>query len=140
MCAEAETQVRERTAELRIANEILTKEIVDRRLTEHRLHAQHAITKVLAEAPDPETAITTILQILCKNLDRDWAAVWMLDSANQRLSLIQFSHSNSANIDEFHIGSREMTFARGEGLPGRVWASAPSGLGARYYRRPGAEP
>jgi PAS domain S-box-containing protein len=122
--SEAELQVLERTAELRAANDGLRKEIEDRRMTERRMNAQHATTRALAESQTLEAAMSTILQSICQNMDWSCGAVWVPDLVGQKLVLIQLSHSSSAEINEFLMLSRQTSFLRGEGLPGRVWESA----------------
>jgi PAS domain S-box-containing protein len=119
----AETQVLERTAELRTANEELQKEIRDRILAERRLTAQHATTKALAESPNVEEAIPRIIEAICQSMGWAWAAVWMVNSQGNGLGLVQSWQSPSANVDELATACRERIFSRGEGLPGRVWVA-----------------
>ena len=118
-----ESQVRERTAELRNTNEELQKEIEDRKMAERRLNAQHAATKALAESPNLGAAVPQILEVVCESMGWAWAAVWMVNSQAKRLGLAQFWRSPSSNLDEFLTICREKTFAEGEGLLGRVWSA-----------------
>ena len=85
------------------------------RLAERCLNAQHATTKALAESPDLEAAVPTILEAVCASMGWAWAAVWLVDPQAKGLGLAQYWHAPSADVDEFLTASREKTFARAKG-------------------------
>ena len=93
------------------------------RLAERRLAAQHATTQVLADSPSLEEAFARIIRAVCESMEWIWAAVWMADARLHRLALKQSWQAPAADLDGFAKACRDKTFARGEGLPGRVWAS-----------------
>ena len=94
------------------------------RLAEGRLGAQHAATRVLAESADLDAAVPRVFAAVCASMGWAWAAAWMVDPAGNRLRLVQSWHAPSADAGGFLAACREKTFAPGEGLPGRVWATA----------------
>ena len=90
---------------------------------ERLLTMQYATTRVFAEAATVDEGILGILQTICETLGWDHGAVWIVDAADDRLRCLWTWHSADADFAEFETASRALTFARGEGLPGRVWGS-----------------
>jgi len=81
----------------------------------------HAITAVLAEAaPLAETA-RRVLEIVCRDLDWDLGDLWIVDRGAKRLRFVDVWHAQTFAVDAFVRKSRELSFGKGEGLPGRVW-------------------
>ncbi|MEH2297934.1 MAG: response regulator [Nostoc sp.] len=94
-----------------------------RKLAEQHLKAEYATTRVLAESTTINEAMPQILQGICESLGWDLSEFWMVD---QRANLLYFQNSwykISSKMQEFDILSRQIMFAPGIGLPGRVWAS-----------------
>jgi PAS domain S-box-containing protein len=99
------------------------RDISERKRVEWQLNIQHAISRVLAESSTPKEASARILQIVCENLKWDVGEFWNVD---RRAGVLRFDEMWIApNIcaDDFVMLSRQITFARGVGLPGRVWES-----------------
>src|SRR5262245_19760144 len=96
--------------------------VVDRH-RERLLTMQYATTRVIAEAATIEEGIPRILQAICEALSWDHGAVWIVDAEAQCLRCFHSWHRPEACLDEFEAVSRGLTFARGVGLPGRVWES-----------------
>jgi len=97
------------------------EDITDRKRAEEHLAAQHATTSVLAEAATLSEATPRILQAICEGLKWEIAAVWELNPNTQKLQCVNVWCSSGANLEEFEQVIRQMTFAKGSGLPGRVW-------------------
>ena len=96
--------------------------VVDRH-RERLLTMQYATTRVIAEAATIEEGIPHILQAICETLSWEHGAVWIVDAEAQCLRCLYTWHRPEAVVDEFEAVSRALTFVRGVGLPGRVWAS-----------------
>ena len=94
-----------------------------RRDAVQRLHAQYAATRALAESASLLEAAPRILEAICETLGWQYGALWRLDSGTARLVCLDLWHGAGAEISEFEKVSRETRFARGAGLPGRVWES-----------------
>ncbi|MBA2352980.1 MAG: GAF domain-containing protein [Burkholderiales bacterium] len=90
--------------------------------TERRLAAQYAVARVLAEASSLNEAAPRILQAVCENLGWATGEIWLVDRAAQLLRCEDGWHAPSVSAAEFTVASRGRSFARGIGLPGRVWA------------------
>jgi len=97
------------------------EDITDRKRAEQHLAAQHATTRVLAEAVTLSEATPRILQAICEGLKWEIAAVWELDTKTQKLRCANVWCSPEINLEEFEQVTRQTTFAKGTGLPGRVW-------------------
>jgi PAS domain S-box-containing protein len=96
-------------------------DITERKETEMRLAAQHAVTLALSDAaPLPETA-KRILRVLCQDLNWDVGEFWVLNRGGRELRCLEIFHRASARFEQFAQASRRTTCARSVGLPGRVW-------------------
>jgi GAF domain-containing protein len=62
-----------------------------------------------------------VLRALCEGLGWDFGALWNVDGEEEALRCVETCHLTSADVLEFEAASRCTTFARGVGLPGRVW-------------------
>ncbi len=99
------------------------QDITERKRSEQRLMAQHTVTQILAEAATLEDATPKILETVCEFLKWDFGALWCLDRQAAVLRCVEVWHKPSVEVREFEAISRELTFSRGVGLPGRVWGS-----------------
>ncbi len=99
-------------------------DLTDRKREETRLAAQHAVTRVLAEAPTLAKATPRILQAVCESLDWSVGSIWRLDPKHRVLHCVETWHDLSTELEEFARETRSRTFVLGVGLPGRVWSQA----------------
>jgi len=101
----------------------IARDITERYRTEKRLAAQLTLTKLLNEQrPIPETA-HAILRAICENLGWEMGALWRVDTASERLTFFEEWHAPSISDELAAELTKNMTFRRGEGLPGQVWQS-----------------
>jgi PAS domain S-box-containing protein len=98
-------------------------DITERKQDEQRLMTQHTVTQLLAGAATLEKVTPEILQTVCEFLQWDVGALWRIDREAGVLRCVEIWHKESVTIPEFEAISRERTFMRGIGLPGRVWSS-----------------
>ncbi len=101
----------------------LEREIGVRTLTEQRLSAQYSVARVLAEAQTLREATQAVIQALCRTAGWEIGAIWDVDRGAGVLRLLEVSSPQAARLSEFEDITRNSTFERGAGLPGRVWAS-----------------
>jgi diguanylate cyclase (GGDEF)-like protein/PAS domain S-box-containing protein len=87
-----------------------------------RLAIQRAIAQALADSITPAAAGPALLGTLGETLDYTAAAIWSVERDDVLRRTSEW-HAPGAAVDEFERLSRGMTFARGVGLPGRVWNS-----------------
>jgi two-component system, sensor histidine kinase and response regulator len=100
----------------------IAADITERKREEARLAAQHAVTRVLAEAPTLASATPRILEAICGSLSWSVGAIWRADQKEKVLRCVETWHMPSARVKQFDQSTHSVTFARGVGLPGRVWA------------------
>ena len=95
----------------------------DRKHAMQWLQIQHAVTSALAQADSLRQAAPKILAGICEATGYDVAVLWSLDhSANiLRCEEVFARAPNRANA--FLADTRQRTFQRGIGVPGRVWVS-----------------
>jgi PAS domain S-box-containing protein len=101
----------------------IARDISARKRDEQRLRAQHAVTRILSESATLDVATPQLLQVICESLGWAMGALWTLDRDADQLHCVETWHLPSVDVADFDVISREHTFARGIGLPGRVWAS-----------------
>jgi len=102
----------------------IAADITERKREEARLAAQHAVTRVLAEALTLASATPLILQAICESLDWSVGAIWRVDQKEEVLRCVETWHMRSAQVKEFDQRTHSRTFPPGVGLPGRVWEQA----------------
>jgi PAS domain S-box-containing protein len=93
-----------------------------RKRAERRLAAEHAVTRLLAQAPSLDEAGPEMLRVLLEGLDADCGAFWVPDPNRQILAQSALlARSTSPELELFLESSRHREVSRGAGLPGRVW-------------------
>lgn len=117
----------------------IARDITDRYRTQQQLAAELTLTKLLnQERPVGET-VHRVMQSICENLHWQMGALWEVDDATGRLRFVDEWHDQSLSDDVAVDLTRGLTFSRGEGLPGEVWASGEAihlaGINARRYPR-----
>ncbi len=101
----------------------ISTDITQRRRAERRLAAQFATARTLAESEKLAEVLPGILSAVCEALGWDFGAVWDRDREAGVMRCVAGWHSAAARYPAFEAASRKITFARGVGLPGRVWSS-----------------
>jgi PAS domain S-box-containing protein len=80
------------------------------------------VARVLAESPSRSVS-PSLLRAICETLGWGVGMLWKVDHSDDVLRLADAWHAADPALDEFVRTSGERTFARGVGLPGRVWSS-----------------
>ena len=99
----------------------VARDITQRKEAERRLSTGYAVTRVLAEAESLDAAVPFLLMSICEGLSWDLGALWRVDENADVLRCMDLWHPPNLNFPTFVKATRESTFARGVGLPGRVW-------------------
>ena len=102
----------------------LVSDITERKRAEGRLAAKDAVTVVLSEAGTLGEAAPRILHATGECLGWGVGALWRIDAQADLLRCVDVWHKPTVPIPEFEAITRQITFAKGVGLPGRIWASA----------------
>lgn len=98
-------------------------DISDQKRVDRHLTAQHSTTRVLADSTTIAEATPRILQAICKSLEWDLGEIWMVDAHANVLRCLDIWHKECIEVSEFKTVTQQITFARGIGLPGLVWAN-----------------
>jgi PAS domain S-box-containing protein len=100
------------------------RDITERKRTEQLLAVQYAVTRALAGAPDLEGAIPEVLRAIGESLEWDIAVFWIWTEQEGVLKPLDVWRAAGLETEDFETRTRELVFAPGEGLPGRVRESS----------------
>ena len=100
------------------------RDITERKQAELRRAGQFAVTRILAEAPTLAGATPQILRAVCECLHWDVGTIWHVDG--DVLRCVDVWPAGDPRFSDFEQETRTAVFARGAGLPGRIWASRQS--------------
>lgn len=98
-------------------------DISERKLSERLLRAQHAITRVFAEAQSTGEAMSGLLAELGDAMDWQLGAWWSHEEGAGVLRCRSVWRREPAVAPEFEQVSLDLQLSPGAGLPGRVWVS-----------------
>ena len=101
----------------------IKRDITERKRTETRLTLQYAVTEILSESRDFIESAARILKAACDSLDWEVGALWRVDRAANVLRFVEICHASEMQTPEFDRLTRNTTFIKGVGLPGRIWES-----------------
>lgn len=104
----------------------MRKVLAETKRSGRRLAAEYAVTRILAESATIKDATHGVLRVVGESLDWEIGMFWGLEQQDQVLRFIDLWHAPDVEADEFIQDSKDRTFARGEGLVGRVWATGKS--------------
>jgi PAS domain S-box-containing protein len=99
------------------------RDISDLQRAEQRRNLRLAVTEALSEATDVEAGVGRVLRAVCENLGWDVGFFWSVNQQGDRLVCRASWHLPEVPMTEFEAASCSRTFEKGQGLPGRVWAS-----------------
>lgn len=97
------------------------RDLTEQKEAERRLAAEHAVTRVLAESHTLEEAAPRILEAIGAALGWQVGSFWVVDPDADELEVVGAWQDPATPSPAFVALERETRFARGEGLPGRVW-------------------
>jgi len=103
-----------------------TRDITSRKRTAQRLMIDQAVTRILAESQTMAEACGNLLQTIGEGMGWDLAIFWTVDRNRQALSCLETWHRPAKTFAKFLEDSRNFVIARGDDLPGRVWANKES--------------
>ena len=99
------------------------RNITARKRVEHRQRVQLAISQILVEARTLDEAMPQLLQAVCETMEWVLGYVWLVERDARVLRWMMKWSAPGVQAEELERTSRAMTFAPGEGWPGRVWKS-----------------
>jgi signal transduction histidine kinase/integral membrane sensor domain MASE1/CheY-like chemotaxis protein len=109
-------------ADLAITTLSLAAIVTERKIAGRHLAGSLSVTRILAESPALDDAVPRIIQRICKTFEWEVGSMWRLDEQANVLRCFKVWPARTGS--RFEMITREMVFARGLGLPGRVWAGS----------------
>ena len=101
----------------------IERDITERKWMQQRLALQYEITRILSESIDFVSSARELLQALGRNLGWQFGAVWKVDNKSQVLRCEDVWQEPKTPPLKFAEVCRGFLFEKGNGLPGRIWAS-----------------
>lgn len=101
----------------------IARDISERRRLERSLAVQFQVARILAESDSLTTAAPALLQAISESLGWELGQLWSVDREAGTMRWLAAWRVPSLKMAEFEEASRKRTYSRGEGLPGRIWAS-----------------
>ena len=106
-------------ADLAITTLSLAAIVTERKMAGRHLGGTLAVTRILAESPAQDDAVPRIVQRICKTFEWEVGSMWRLDEKADVLRCFKVWPTRTGS--RFETLTRTIVFARGVGLPGRVW-------------------
>jgi len=83
------------------------EDITERKLLEHRLVMEHAVTQALARSDTAGEAMQNVLRTICQELDWTCGACWIWDETHELLRCAETWHTGSERVADFVAASKE---------------------------------
>lgn len=93
-----------------------------KRIERHR-SVRLAVTQALSEATTVSDGASRVLEAICQGLDWDIGFLWRVTDSGNGLNCAKSWHKPEVLAMEFEQNSFGRLFAKGEGLPGRIWST-----------------
>lgn len=94
---------------------------IERARARRRTTLQSAVSRALAESDSLAQAEEKLLPALCKYLECSYGQIWHCDVRGLTLENVRTFRVASGVLSKFEGRVRDIRYARGQGLPGRVW-------------------
>jgi len=91
---------------------------------EERWATRFAVTRILAESRTYGEAVPRLLQVIGEGTGCAYGQVWQVDAQANHLRWEHGWEAPTLDLSELTKHGQVLTFSIGDGLPGRVWASA----------------
>lgn len=98
-------------------------DITERKWAETQVNLLQSIILKISELESVESALEVVLQEICQLKGWAYGEAWIPDPNNRVLRCSHAWYANTTDLTEFRRATEELTFAKGLGLPGRVWQS-----------------
>jgi PAS domain S-box-containing protein len=101
----------------------LRAEVAARLRVEERLRLLESASVAIADAKDFESALQLVLRLICDAADWAYGEAFVPDAAGVKLSCAAMWYREDPRLQSFAEHSRQVTYRRGEGIGGKVWAT-----------------
>ncbi len=104
----------------------VVRELGDRKGAEEKIRLLLRASQGINSAADVDSALAAILDLICRAIDWTWGEAWKLSKDGAVLKASGACYAWDSSLSKFQQSSEGITFAPGEGLPGRVWLKGKS--------------
>lgn len=101
----------------------MVEDISQRKKSEEEKQLLHTMAKAVFESEDFHSALSMTLQKVCEATHWDFGEAWVPRADGRVLISSSAWYSRDRRLERFRLGSKNLIFAPGVGLPGRVWLS-----------------
>lgn len=101
----------------------VVRDISERKAVENRLALQYAVGRILSETQTLQDMVNRVLATIGEHMQWSVGAVWFVDEAHNLLKCFALWSLAGFINTKFLLESKNLTFAPGVGLRGRVWKS-----------------
>jgi len=102
---------------------LIVQDLSTRRESQRGLSIQHLVSQIIAESKSPPDTLLTVLAEVSKTLRWSYATYWEIDSVANVLRPVHSWMSPDRSFKEFDRKTKAISFNRGVGFPGRIWAT-----------------
>lgn len=88
-----------------------------------RLRIHYEVVRALTDSDSVEDTYREVLRATCEGVGWELGMLWIVDHEANRLYHAGLWHAPTVRAEALESSNPFTTFARGEGLPGRVWAT-----------------
>lgn len=101
-------------------------DISDRHRAEAELRLLQELTLAVGEATDLNSALHKTLRRICEVTGWEYGEAWVSNPSGEMIVDAPVWHTSKPSLDGFHKMTQGVRFAKGVGLPGRVWLTGRS--------------
>ena len=101
----------------------ISRDVTERRRDEETIRLLLEISREVSAAPDEEAALEIVLGKLCEAVGWPYGEAWVPDASGARLVQSRVWYGDRQRFSPFREGAAALSFASGEGLPGKVRSS-----------------
>jgi diguanylate cyclase (GGDEF)-like protein/PAS domain S-box-containing protein len=98
------------------------QDITEQNRSQFRLAMHQDLSRILGESGSFSEAVNRFIQTVCERFGWDFGEVWMVDNLKDVMVWHSCWGNDSARFAAFEELSRKINFAKGEGMPGLIWA------------------
>lgn len=101
---------------------IFSEDITQQKQIQQRFTIQYQMTRIFSSVNEIKALAKQAIASLCQTLEWDFGAMWMVDPTKQVLYYLE--HWTNPQFPQTGLFAQEiknLTFTKGEGLPGRAW-------------------
>lgn len=118
-----QSQLHQRNEELTQKSLYLQALLDKQQQVERQISLLLSVTQAVSLADDLDTAIDSILGLICPAIEWDLGEAWIPNKSGTILKCSRGRYAQDSSLSEFRQHTWQLTFAAGREIPGQVWLS-----------------